>query len=62
MTGYIAAFNYTTLVGYVETGVGRLRFHSTSFQSDTSMRWPRVGEVVDVVLTARGDLLSLHGR
>lgn len=62
MTGTVTSFDLNTLVGTVAVDGAELRFHSTSFQSDSSFRWPRVGEHVEVVKNGRGDLLSVHGR
>ena len=64
--GVVTTFNMDTLRGTVRTVDERdylclFEFHSTSFQSDTSMRWPRVGEPVTVVFNSAGDLLSVHG-
>lgn len=58
----IKEFNENTLIGVVEMGSDSHRFHSTSFQSDTSFRFPRQGEAVHVALTASGTLLSVHGK
>lgn len=58
----ITSFDEWTLVGRVSNGTTTLLFHSTSFQSDTTFRWPRVGESVDVVFNQSGNLLSVHGK
>lgn len=58
----VVSFDDNTLVGFVERDGARLRFHSTSFASDTCFRWPVVGELVEVVTNQSGELLSVHGR
>lgn len=59
----VSHFDRGRCSGVVECDDGRIiRFHSTSFQSDTSQRWPRVGEEVEVAFNARGALLSVHGK
>jgi hypothetical protein len=58
----VKEFNHNTLRGVVELGSAAHRFHSTSFQSDTTFRFPHVGEAVEVVLTTSGELLSVHGK
>ncbi len=62
----VTSFNDWTLVGWVtktdDNGTCTMRFHSTSFQSDTSFRWPRVGEMVEIVFNNSGELLSVHGK
>ncbi len=58
----VLSFSHDTLFGTVARGSGLLRFHSTSFQSDTSLRFPRVGEEVSVVTNRLGVLLAVHGR
>ena len=61
-TWQVVSFDENTLVGRVTDGTTTLRFHSTSFQSDSSFRWPRTGEHVEVVFNNSGDLLSVHGK
>lgn len=56
----VVSFDESTLVGEVAYDLTVLRFHSTSFQSDSSFRWPRVGEKVFVVFNSSGELLSVH--
>lgn len=51
----VVEFDENTLQGRVRSNRAVFRFHSTSFQSDTSMRW------VEVVFNDKGDLLSVHG-
>jgi len=58
----VKEFNPDTLVGVVEMGSDSHKFHSTSFQSDTGLRFPRRGETVEVALTSSGALLSVHGK
>lgn len=61
MIGTITEWNPNTLIGVVKCRTRSFRFHSTSFQSDTCFRWPRLNERVEVVLTTHGELLSVHG-
>jgi hypothetical protein len=64
MKGRVVTFDESTLVGVVQvldpTAFETIRFHSTSFRSATSFRWPRVGEEVEVVFNQRGQLLSIE--
>jgi hypothetical protein len=57
----VKAFDRETLVGIVSFDGAELKFHSTSFQSNTTFRFPRIGEPVDLVTTSSGALLSIHG-
>jgi hypothetical protein len=62
MRAVVTSFNRDTLVGIITAGRTELRFHSTSFQADSGFRWPRVGEAVEIVTNAAGNLLSVHGK
>lgn len=55
--GKIVAFDRNTCVGEVQYDLTAMRFHSTSFQGRD---WPRVGQRVEIVLTSKGELCSLH--
>jgi len=57
----VTSFDEWTLLGKVSNGREVLAFHSTSFQASTH-RWPRVGEPVEVVFNAAGNLLAVHGK
>lgn len=59
----VKTFNENTLVGTVERwdGAESMSFNSTSFQSDSNRRWPRVGERVILIKSRSGALLALHG-
>lgn len=57
----VTAFDRETSVGVVSSEGGELKFHSTSFQSNTTFRFPRIGEPVELVTTSSGDLLSIRG-
>jgi len=59
--GVIESFDRESLIGVVRVADVELRFHSTSFQAASSFRWPRVGEVVEVVTNRSGDLVAVHG-
>ena len=62
LLGTITSFSEDTLTGMVRLDDGReFNFHSVSFGSDSCFRWPRECEMVEVVLTNAGTLLSLHG-
>jgi hypothetical protein len=61
----ITEFDPKRLVGVITNLTKRpssFTFHSTSFASDTSQRWPRVGEIVAVAFTTHGTVLSVHGK
>jgi hypothetical protein len=55
--GTVVAWNRDTCVGEVQYDLTVVRFHSTSFQG---RGWPRVGLRVEIVLSKRGELVSLH--
>ena len=57
----VVAFDEHTLFGVCRRGTESVRFHSTSFQSDCSFRWPSVGEFVQIAFSGSGNLLSVHG-
>jgi hypothetical protein len=57
----VTNFDRETLVGVISLNQNEVRFHSTSFVSNTSLRFPRVGEAVEVVRTSGGTLVSIHG-
>ena len=59
----ITAFDHDTLTGTVSHTRRKqsFPFHSTSFSSNTTLRFPRKGEKVEVVLRDFGGLLSVHG-
>ena len=61
-TGVVKKFDRETLVGVVSLGRSEFTFLSTSFQSNSSLRFPRIGETVEVVTNTSGALLSLHGK
>jgi hypothetical protein len=58
--GRIVSFDENTCVGEVQVDLEVFRFHSTSFRSATSFRWPRVGEQVELVLNQHGHLVSVE--
>jgi hypothetical protein len=60
LLGRIVSFNEDTCVGEVQVDLEVFRFHSTSFRSATSFRWPRVGEQVELVLNKHGHLVSVE--
>jgi hypothetical protein len=61
MTWKVTEFDLNTLWGLVTSDTGAsFIFHSTSFQAANSVRWPRLGESVDVVTTNAGALLAVH--
>lgn len=59
--GRIVMFDKNECIGEVQVDLEVYRFHSTSFRSATSFRWPRVGEQVELVLNQHGHLVSLEG-
>lgn len=59
--GRIVAFDESKCTGVVQIDLETLRFHSTSFRSATSFRWPRVGEQVEIIMNQHGELVSLEG-
>jgi hypothetical protein len=54
-------FDRETLIGVISLNHDEVRFHSTTFVSNTSLRFPRIGETVEVVRTSGGTLVSIHG-
>lgn len=60
MLGRVVSFDEDTLVGEVQVDLEIYRFHSTSFRSATSFRWPRVGEQVELILNHHGHLVSVE--
>ena len=59
--GIVKEFDPNTMFGVVTLERSDLSFHSTSFSSNSTTRFPRAGEQVEVVLASSGSLLSLRG-
>jgi hypothetical protein len=60
LLGRVVSFDEDKLVGEVQVDLEIYRFHSTSFRSATSFRWPRVGEQVELLLNQHGHLISVE--
>lgn len=60
MLGRVVSFDRETCIGKVQVGLDVYRFHSTSFGSVTSFRWPRVGEQVELLLNQHGHFVSVE--
>ena len=58
--GRVVSFDEDKLIGEVQVDLEIYRFHSTSFRSATSFRWPRVGEQVELLLNQHGHLVSVE--
>ena len=57
LIGKIVAFDRMTCRGEAVYDLSPVRFHSTCFQG---RGWPRVGQKVEIVFNAKGELISLH--
>jgi hypothetical protein len=60
--GRVVAFSHNNAVGKVRVGKRTLPFHATSFHCSYVMRWPEVGERVEVAFNSKGKLLAVHAK